>query len=108
MSTGNFPSHLTNSRHFVPRAKRKHSVRINSVYSSFQEIVSGVPQGSVLSSILFKFYVNDLFSFIKQAIMYNYAYDKKLAFFSNPKPDFVKVLEKIKQKALFHGSNKMK
>ena len=31
--------------------KRKQSVRINSVYSSFQEIVSEVPQGSVLGPI---------------------------------------------------------
>ena len=28
MSTGNFPSHLTNSRHFVPRAKRNNKINI--------------------------------------------------------------------------------
>ena len=33
--------------------KRKQSVRINNVYSSFQEIVSGVPQGSVLGTFQF-------------------------------------------------------
>ena len=31
--------------------KRKQSFRINNVYSFFQEIVSGVPQGSVLGPI---------------------------------------------------------
>ena len=35
--------------------KRKQSVRINNVYSSFQHIVSGVPQGSVLGPIIFNF-----------------------------------------------------
>ena len=80
--------------------KRKQSVRINNVYSSFQEIVSGVPQGSVLGPIIFNFYMNDLFSFIKQATMYNYADDNMLAFFSKSLPDLVKVLENETDSAL--------
>ena len=35
--------------------KWKQSVRINNVYISFQEIVSGVPQGSVVGPIIFNF-----------------------------------------------------
>ena len=80
--------------------KWKQSVRINNVYSSFQEIVSGVPQGSVLGPILFNFYINNLFSFIKQATMYNYADDNTLAFFSKSLPGLVNVLENEADSAL--------
>lgn len=79
---------------------RKQSVWINNVYSSFQEIVSGVPQGSFVGPILFNFYINAIFSFIKQATMYNYADDHTLAFFSKSLPDLVNVLENEADSAL--------
>ena len=75
-------------------------MRINNVYSPFQDIASGVPQGSVLGPILFNFYINDIFFFIKQATMYNYADDNTLAYFSRSLPDLIKVLEKEAGNAL--------
>ena len=62
--------------------RQKQSMRINNTYSSFQTILSGVPQGSVLGPILFNVYKNDLFLFIKQATLHNYADDNTLAYFS--------------------------
>ena len=73
--------------------RREQSVRINNTYSSFQTILSGVPQGSVLGPILFNVYINYLFLFIKQATLYNYADDNTLAYFSRTLPNLVRVLE---------------
>ena len=74
--------------------RRKQCVRINNTYSSFQEVISDVPQGSVLGPILFNFHINDLFLFIKQATLYNYADGNTLAYFSKSMPDLVDILER--------------
>ena len=42
---------------------RKQRVKINSSFSSFQNIISGVPQGSLLGPFLFNIFLTDVFLF---------------------------------------------
>ena len=42
---------------------RKQRVKINSSFSSFQNLISGVPQGSLLGPLLFSIILTDIFLF---------------------------------------------
>ena len=47
-------------------SKRYQQVKIGSVFSSYLEILRGVPQGSILGSIIFNIFINDLIFFIQK------------------------------------------
>ena len=54
---------------------RYQRVSINSNYSSWSEILKGVPQGSILGPLLFNIYLSDLFLFSEGSNIANYADD---------------------------------
>ena len=55
--------------------ERKQRTKINSSYSSFAEILFGVPQGSILGPLLFNAYICDLFYVIDDLDFASFADD---------------------------------
>ena len=58
---------------------RKQCVKINNTYSDYNEIISGIPQGSILGPVFFNLSINDLYFFIEKASMHNFADDNTLS-----------------------------
>ena len=58
---------------------RKQCVKLGNFKSNFQSILKGVPQGSILRPVLFNIFINDIFHFIKNCKLYNYADDNTVS-----------------------------
>ena len=57
---------------------RQQRVRVNSNFSMWEKIISGVPQGSILGLLLFNIFLNDLFHFVENSDLGHYADDNTL------------------------------
>ena len=50
----------------------------NGSFSSWNEVITGVPQGSILGPLLFKIFLSDIFLFVLKCQLSNYADDNTL------------------------------
>ena len=54
---------------------RKQRVRVNKTFIGWERIITGVPQGSKLTPLLYQIFLNNLFLFISNSSLSNYVDD---------------------------------
>ena len=79
---------------------RKQRTRISNSYSTWMEIVFGVPKGSILGLLLFNIFLADLFFILNTVDIANYAIDNMLYATANNIDSLLASLEEA-SKSLF-------
>ena len=88
---------------------RKQRTKIGSSYSLWEKIVSGVPQGSILGSLLFNIFLCDFFLSIEINYFTNYADDTTPYVIGNNPDEVVSELRDITEKLFtWFSQNEMK
>jgi retron-type reverse transcriptase len=90
-------------------SNRKQYVKVSTYFSTWQNIYKGFPQESILGPVLFNVFLNDIFNFVKENKLYNYADDNTLSHSGPDLNGLVKSLEKESATLIdWFANNKMK
>ena len=71
--------------------------KINSEYSSWEEIMFGVPQGSILGHLLFNIFLCDLFPIMENIDIASYADDNTPYSTGNSIEEVIQKLENVEK-----------
>ena len=82
-------------------SNRKQCVRINNMYSNYQKIILGVPQGSILRPTLFNLLISDLFFFVSDVSLRNFVDGNALSAFAETILELIDILQLGPEKVIY-------
>ena len=87
---------------------RKQRVKLSGIQSLWNNILKGVPQGSILGPAIFNVFINDIFIAIKDGTLFNYADDNSVLVDGDDRPSVIaKIQSNSKELMTWCSSNEM-
>lgn len=81
-------------------SNRQQRVKIGNTTSTWQNIIKGVPQGSILGPLLFNIFINDIFKCVTGSSIFNYADDNTLSAAHKNLGELLMILENSASQAI--------